>query len=174
MPDGAGCFTRDSSGPALLRISARHKRIPGTGLSPPAARLPRTVPLCVLRLPCGSYNPARASTPAVWAPPLSLTTTRGIIVIFSSSAYLDVSVRRVRLPCRDGPCGPGCPIRTSADRRPFAPTRGFSQLATSFIASESQGILRAPLSNFFVLSVYRYTRLYSRSCTLASSSPSCH
>ena len=96
------------------------------------------------------------------------------LVIFSSSAYLDVSVRRVRLPCRDGPCGPGCPIRTSADRRPFAPTRGFSQLATSFIASESQGILRAPLSNFFVLSVYRYTRLYSRSCTLASSSPSCH
>ena len=48
---------------------------------------------------CGSFNPARASTPAVWAPPRSLTTTWGITVVFSSSAYLDVSVRRVRLPC---------------------------------------------------------------------------
>ena len=32
---------------------------------------------------------------------------------------------------------PGSPIRTSADLRPFAPTRGFSQLVTSFFASES-------------------------------------
>ena len=46
----------------------------------------------------GPYNPARALTRPVWALPLSLTTTRGITVVFSSSAYLDVSVRRVRLP----------------------------------------------------------------------------
>ena len=39
----------------------------------------------------------------------------------------------------------GCPIRTPADQRPFAPPRGFSQLVTSFIASRSLGILRAPL-----------------------------
>ena len=31
----------------------------------------------------------------------------------------------------------GFPIRTSADQGPFAPPRGFSQLVTSFIASES-------------------------------------
>ena len=31
----------------------------------------------------------------------------------------------------------GSPIRTSADRRAFAPPRGFSQLVTSFVASES-------------------------------------
>ena len=43
------------------------------------------------------YNPARASTPAVWALPLSLAATRGVTVVFLSSAYLDVSVRRVRL-----------------------------------------------------------------------------
>ena len=47
----------------------------------------------------GSYNPAGASTPAVWAPPRSLTTTWGITVVFLSSGYLDVSVPRVRLPC---------------------------------------------------------------------------
>ena len=31
----------------------------------------------------------------------------------------------------------GFPIRTSADQGPFAPPRGFSQLVTSFLASES-------------------------------------
>ena len=44
---------------------------------------------------------------------------------------------------------PGCPIRKSADRRSFAPPRGLSQLITSFIASESQGIRHAPFSAFF-------------------------
>ena len=38
----------------------------------------------------------------------------------------------------------GCPIRRSADQRLCAPPRGFSQLVTSFIASESLGIRRAP------------------------------
>ena len=42
-----------------------------------------------------SYNPATAVTAAVWAPPRSLATTRGIILIFCSSGYLDVSVLRV-------------------------------------------------------------------------------
>ena len=54
-----------------------------------------TTPTHVTR---GPYYPEGASTPPVWAAPLSLTTTRGITVVFSSSAYLDVSVRRVRLP----------------------------------------------------------------------------
>ena len=42
----------------------------------------------------------------------------------------------------------GCPIRKSADHRPFAPTRGFSQLTTSFFASVSLGIHHAPLLSF--------------------------
>ncbi len=44
----------------------------------------------------------------------------------------------------------GCPIRKSADQRSFAPTRGLSQLITSFIASVSQGIHLAPFSTFSV------------------------
>jgi hypothetical protein len=39
----------------------------------------------------------------------------------------------------------GCPIRKSPDYRSFAPTRGLSQLTTSFIACLCQGIHRAPL-----------------------------
>jgi hypothetical protein len=40
----------------------------------------------------------------------------------------------------------GFPIRTSADQRSLASPRGFSQRATSFIASWRQGIHRTPLS----------------------------
>ena len=42
----------------------------------------------------------------------------------------------------------GCPIRRLADHRIFAPTRHFSQLITSFVASVSQGIRHAPLLTF--------------------------
>ncbi len=34
---------------------------------------------------------------SVWAVPVSLATTQGITIVFSSSAYLDVSVQRVCL-----------------------------------------------------------------------------
>ena len=44
------------------------------------------------------------------------------------------------------PKGRGCPIRTSADQRALASPRGFSQRATSFIASWRQGIHRTPFS----------------------------
>ena len=43
-----------------------------------------------------SYNPRNAVTLLVWALPRSLATTCGIIVIFSSCRYLDVSVPCVR------------------------------------------------------------------------------
>ena len=42
-----------------------------------------------------SYNPYLAVTRQVWAVSRSLATTYEIIIIFSSSAYLDVSVQRV-------------------------------------------------------------------------------
>ena len=38
----------------------------------------------------------------------------------------------------------GCPIRISVGLRVFAPRHGFSQLVTSFFASESLGIPHAP------------------------------
>ena len=46
----------------------------------------------------------------------------------------------------------GYPIRTSPDRRLFAPPRSLSQLITSFIASESQGIRHTLLLTFFTCS----------------------
>ena len=47
---------------------------------------------------------------------------------------------------RDDPKGPGFPIRTSADQRLLSSPRGFSQSATSFIASWCQGIHQMPLT----------------------------
>ncbi len=44
------------------------------------------------------------------------------------------------------PKGRGFPIRTPADQRSLASPRGFSQRATSFIASWRQGIHRTPFS----------------------------
>ena len=56
---------------------------------------------------------------------------------------------------------PGCPIRISTDQVLFADPRSFSQLITSFIASESLGIPHAPLIrlrdlNFFLSSTSQY------------------
>jgi hypothetical protein len=56
----------------------------------------------------------------------------------------------------------GCPIRISTDYKLFAPPRSFSQLVTSFFASESLGIRHTPLftslyfssSTRFIFSLY--------------------
>ena len=46
----------------------------------------------------------------------------------------------------DDPIGPGFPIRRSTDQKVLALPRGLSQRATSFIASQCQGIHQMPLS----------------------------
>ncbi len=53
------------------------------------------------------------------------------------------------------PKGVGFPIRTSADQRSLASPRGFSQRATSFIASWRQGIHRMPFSHSLTLTTAR-------------------
>ena len=110
--------------------SSPNRIITRTGLSPTTARLSRRFRL----------DPIRH-----WPGPRSLAATNGVSVDVLSSGYLDVSVRRVCFPClciQHGMTldGPGSPIRISADQRVLAPPHGFSQRATSFIASRCQGI----------------------------------
>ncbi len=97
LPDGAGGFDRDFSRPGLLRIPARRPTLPLRGSHPLRRAFPGDFAsrLAPLR---GSYNPPTAVTGGVWAVPSSLAATGGITLVFSSSAYLDVSVRRVRPP----------------------------------------------------------------------------
>jgi hypothetical protein len=121
----------------------------------------QVVPLIPLHhLCCKSYNPDCAVTQSVWANPRSLATTCGITIVFFSYGYLDVSVPHVRLPLAwniRAFARMGCPIRISPDQRLFAPTRSFSQLVTSFFASESQGIHLFALSNFHRYYCARFT-----------------
>ena len=101
-----------------------------------------------------SFYPGTAVTAPVWATPLSLTTTHGITFC---SLFLRV------LRCFSSPRSPllgrcqassltGSPIRISGHHWLFAPTPSFSQLVTSFFASESQGIPRTLLLDFLVSS----------------------
>jgi hypothetical protein len=48
---------------------------------------------------------------------------------------------------RDTACAVGCPIRRSGDQRALASPPGLSQRATSFIASQCQGIHQMPFSS---------------------------
>ena len=138
--------------PGYSGAASPRLRISLTGLSPSAA--PLSSGFC--------YAPSSAS-PAVLQPRAARRHAPGLgwcgfarryfrnhWFVFSSSGYLDVSVPRVRpwLGQVPGSRPAGCPIRKSAHQRVFAPTRGLSQLVTSFVASESLGILHAPFSPF--------------------------
>ena len=83
----------------------------------------------------------------VWPLPISLATTLGISFDFSSSAYLDVSVRRVpsvklwiHLTAIQFALYEVSPFGNPRILRLFAPPRGLSQLITSFFGSQCQGI----------------------------------
>ena len=98
------------SRPTCLTLSSTI-RIFHTGLSPAMAGLSSP-----FGYRCGYLDQAV---------PIPLAATLGISVDFFSCGYLDVSVQRVRLhwpmySARDDPCGPGFPIRTSADQSLFA------------------------------------------------------
>ena len=100
LPDGAGWFPQGVSDLAVLRILLGQHRFPVQGYHLVSPGFPsRSSSLyCTMSQ---SYNPTPAVTGMVWALSLSLATTQEIIVIFFSSAYLDVSVRRV---CSIVPC----------------------------------------------------------------------
>jgi hypothetical protein len=77
----------------------------------------------------------------------------------SFSCFLLLQVLRCFSSPRCAPCGSvffkyrGFPIRTSVHLRLFAPPHSFSQLTTSFVISESQGIPRTPLFTSYALSL---------------------
>ena len=136
------------------------------GLSPAMATVPTVFRSHSSSL-CRSYNPAHAVTCTVWAVPLSLATTHGITVVFSSCGYLDVSVPHVRLPFRNiHTAVDGLPHSDIRGSNPLAGPRGFSQLGTSFFASESLGIPRTPL---FTYSLHTSPFCFKDICSLCPS-----
>ena len=134
-----------------------------TGLSPSMACHSRAVRLAIdLVTPPGcrstpmidSYNPDPETATtyragSVWALPVSLATTQGIISFPPATEMFQFaglpppglfgSARGDRALPRSG-----FPIRTSPDQRLLATPRSFSQPATSFIGSWRQGIHLVP------------------------------
>ena len=130
MEGGPPTFRQDFTCPALLEDDVY---LTCTGLSPAMARLSRRFQL----LPHHH-----------WPGPRSLATTSGVSVDVLSSGYLDVSVPRVRLATLwiqvTIPLRVGFPIRKCPDQSLLAAPRTLSQRATSFIASQCQGIHQMP------------------------------
>ena len=106
---------------------------------------PSHVLLLTSCIPCAVRTPSVLLL-SVWPLPRSLATTCGISVDFFSSPYLDVSVQAVPLICLwiqhmiHGLLHVDSSIRKSAAHWIFAPPRGLSQLVTSFVGSQCQGI----------------------------------
>ena len=124
-----------------------------TGLSPCAAGLPRP-----FRFVCFSILPALQPRTPRKAPGLG-SSPFARRYLGNHYCFLFLRVLRCFSSPRSPPqivgirhlCRMGCPIRKSADRRPFAPPRGLSQLVTSFLAVKSQGIPCAPLVTCSIL-----------------------
>jgi hypothetical protein len=81
LPDGAGRFKRDFSGPALLRIPLGPKSLRTGDYHPLWCAFPDTC-ASIFGPTTWSYNPGPAVTGLVWALPRSLATTYGIICYF--------------------------------------------------------------------------------------------
>ena len=152
MPDGPGGFGQDSSCPALLRC--RTQPMSGfrlRGYHPLRPTFPSM--FCypsIVSLLCGPTTPARrCHRPGLGSCAFARRYWRNHVCFLFLRVLRCFSSPGWRPAWRDGTRSvPGCPIRTSAGLRVFAPLRGFSQLVTSFFASESQGILHAPFSPF--------------------------
>lgn len=122
------------SGANLVCVLLSH-----TGLSPCVAQLSRSILLECTDLLVGPTTPM--SKTLVWAFPVSLAATQGISLDFFSSAYLDVSVRRVLLPypMYSGKDNRqlsllGFPIRRPPGQSFLTAHRSLSQVNASFIA----------------------------------------
>ena len=145
-PDGSGRVARAPpySGTASAEDTRARK-----GVSPAPPRLSSRFRLGVLGIIRPPYYPRRASTRRVWAVSSSLAATGDIDRFLSSPAGTKMfqfpASAPGQKPGRAGSSCAGCPIRTLADRFSLADPREFSQLAASFIASGSQGILRSLL-----------------------------
>ena len=140
-------------------------RISLTGLSPSAAALSKA--FCypsLLTLSCGPSTPAlRCHSPGLGSCAFARRYWRNHFCFLFLRVMRCFSSPGWRPAWRDGTQSvPGCPIRTSAGLWVFAPIRGFSQLVTSFFASESQGILHAPFSPFLFSFLGKVALLVSR------------
>ncbi len=150
MPDGPGCFGQGFPCPALLRVPPGRSPLSRTGLSPATAGRSRPFRLAARNLLAALLPRRGRNRCGLGSSPFARH--------YSGNHCCFLLLRVLRCfsspgspPDRSGWHAsrvPGCPIRKSPDHRLPAPPQGLSQLVTSFIASGSLGIPRAPLLTF--------------------------
>jgi hypothetical protein len=159
---GRPCFPQGSSCPVVLRILAGGLHLLSTGLSPSLADLSSVFRLVVTLLtpvrrcraaPSSYYplpaTPAGFSTGRVWAAPLSLATTQGMLSFPAGTKMFQFPAFPPQHLCVQcwvpGPLQGGFPIRVSPALRLHTAYRGFSQCTAPFFGSCRLGIHQAPL-----------------------------
>ena len=152
LPDGPGRFTQNSSCSALLRIplnfvSLRIRSYHALWLNFPEHSSHEISCYIVVLQP----QVCRNITGLGYSPFARHYWGNHCYFLFLQVLRCFSSLRLPPGSCRDDRRRrPGCPIRKSAGQGIFAPYRGLSQLITSFIASESQGIRHVPFPTFFL------------------------
>ena len=139
MRDGPRWFPQNSSCSAVLRCRltlASPFRV--RGCHPVSPRFPACSAMDRFAYRRRSYNPGRCQR----QPRFGLLRVRSPLLAQSFLLSFPPGTKMFQFPgfasCQVPESLPaGFPIRTSAGHRAFAPHRGFSQLITSFIASES-------------------------------------
>ena len=140
-------MSRTTQGAAMSAHASRK------GLSPAAARLSRRFRSHAQVQYRGPTTPRRPRPPRFGLLPVRSPLLReSLLFSLPAGTKMFQFPAFASRPSRDGSPS-GCRVvpfgnPRSADHRPFAPTRGFSQLTTSFIASVSLGIHRTPLLSF--------------------------
>ena len=120
-----------------------------TGLSPTPVPLSNGPPVGARVDYAVLQPPGRRNAPGLGSSPFARHYLGNSYIGFFSSGYLDVSVPPVGDGCPSTASRQlGCPIRIPADQRLFAAPHSFSQLTTSFIASECPGIHTCALLTF--------------------------
>ncbi len=153
LPDGAGGFPQGVSDLAVLRILLCNAFNSCTGLSPSMIQLSRRfhfkniVNIVVLQ-PRNCLN-----NYGLGYSPFARHYLGNHLIVFFSSGYLDVSVLRVSILLTQNNSSSNYWVAPFGNPRVriFAPNRGLSQLITSFIAFESQGIRHTPLITFLII-----------------------
>ena len=150
LPDGAGGFPQGFSDLAVLRILLCNIFDSCTGLSPSMIQLSRRfhfkniVNIVVLQ-PHNCLN-----NYGLGYSPFARHYLGNHCIVFFSSGYLDVSVLRVCFLSDDWSSTSRVAPFGNLRVKIFAPNRSLSQLITSFIAFESQGIRHTPLLTFLI------------------------
>ena len=163
MRDGPRRFTQDFSCPALLRFrltSRPRLRVHGCHVLRQGFPAPSTVGRATSG--AGPTTPGGASP----HPRFGLLRVRSPLLaeslLFSFPAGTEMFQFPAFAPAQQvaGSLPPGFPIRTSAHHGAFATPRGFSQLVTSFFASESHR--HPPCALFAFLFSFAFFRLCAR------------